>query len=208
MDKQSVRKPLLLFAALFFLLACEIPVLSAPAPSDSEPVPIETIIAGTVAAAQTQTAALLPPTATPTLPLVPTGTPTETPTATATILFILPTSTAPFKPYNAGSGCQLIALEPYNPVLAPRTSFDTTWTLKNTGKDLWLTNNIDFKHSGGTDMHKTDAYDLPNNVAPDGQVNITVPMVSPAKSGTYTSTWTLVAKKKTLCKVSVTVTVK
>jgi hypothetical protein len=208
MNKRSVKKTILLFAALLFLLACEIPFLSAPAPSNSEPIPIETIVAGTAAAAQTQTAALLPPTLAPTMTLRPTGTPTEIPTATATILFFLPTSTAPFKPYDAGSGCQLIALEPYNPILAPRTSFDTTWTLKNTGKDLWLDKNIDFRHSGGTDMHKTDVYDLPNSVGAEGQVSITVPMVAPSKPGTYTSTWTLAAKKKTLCKVSVTIIVK
>jgi hypothetical protein len=120
----------------------------------------------------------------------------------------LPTSTKPFEPYNAGSDCKVLALEPYNPVLAPRASFDTTWTLQNTGDDLWLDRNIDFQYSGGTDMHKTDVFDLPSSIPPDGQVMITVPMIAPGSPDTYTSTWVLVNKKNTLCKVSVTVTVK
>ena len=209
MDKHAIRNSTLLFAAVLFLLACELPVLTAPASPDSAPLPIETVIAGTVAAAQTQTAILLPsPTHTPTLPPPPTGTPTETLTPTATVIFILPTSTKPFEPYSAGSQCDLIALTPHNPVLAPRTSFDTTWTLKNTGNDLWLDKNIDFKYSSGTDMHRKDIYDLPKSLAPDGQVDITVPMIAPSSTGMYTSTWVLATNKKTLCKVSVTIIVK
>jgi hypothetical protein len=209
MDKHAIRKYFLLFAAFLFLLACEIPGLSTPAISDSEPVSIETIIAGTAAAAQTQTALVLPPpTDTPTPLPPPTRTPTETPTPTETFIFIQPTSTEPFKAYDAGSNCQLIAIDPYNPVLSPRTPFDATWTLINTGDDLWLDKNVDFKHSGGTDMHRTDAVDLPSSIGADGQVDITVSMVSPREPGTYTSNWTLGTNKETYCKVSVTVIVK
>jgi hypothetical protein len=209
MDKHTIRKYSLLFGTFLFLFACEIPVLSTPATSDSEPVSIETIIAGTAGAAQTQTALVLPPaTDTPTPPPPATGTPTETPTPTATFIFILPTSTEPFKAYDAGSNCQVIAIEPYNPRLAPRTPFDATWTLKNTGDDLWLDKNVDFRHSGGTDMHRIDAVDLPSSVGADGQVNITVSMVSPREPGTYTSNWVLGTNKKTFCRVSVTVIVK
>ena len=99
-------------------------------------------------------------------------------------------------------------MEPHNPVLAPRTKFETSWTLQNTGNELWLDLNIDFKHSGGTDMHKIDVYDLPKSVAPDDQVTITVPMTAPKNPGTYTSIWVLATNKNTLCKVSVTITVK
>ena len=209
MDKHAVRKIILLFAALLVLLACELPVLSQPAPQNPAPGSIETIVFQTAAAAQTQTAILLPPpTNTPTFTPLPTGTPTETPTPTETFVFILPTSTKPFEPYSAGSNCELVSLTPHNPVLAPRELFETEWTLKNTGSELWLDQNIDFKYSGGTDMHKNDVYDLPSSVPADGQVIITVPMFAPRDPGTYTSTWVLSRKKTTLCKVSVTVIVK
>jgi Ig-like domain from next to BRCA1 gene len=207
----SRRKLILWFAAAIVMLACETPLLPIPTSLNPPPAPnsIGTIVVQTAAAAQTQTAFLRPPdTKTPTQTPPPTGTPTETPTPTETVIFILPTSTKPFTAIDAGSECKLIALDPYNPILAPKTNFDAKWTLQNTGSDLWLDQIIDFKFSGGTDMHKKDLYDLPSSVNPDGQVDITVPMTAPNKPGTYTSTWELVRKKTTLCKVSVTVTVK
>jgi len=207
MENQAIRKSIFLFVALLFVLACELPALTTPAPNTG-PLPIETIIAGTAVAAQTQTAILLPPpTLTPTIQ-TPTETLTETPTSTPTVIFLLPSFTPSFQPSDAGSNCQLVALVPYNPVMAPRTSFDTTWTLKNTGTILWLDQNIDFKFSGGTDMHSTDVVDLPSSVPTDGLVDITVPMVSPSNPGTYTSTWSLTNNKTTLCRVSVRITVK
>ena len=209
MDKFALRKLVLWFVVLLFLLACEIPALSQPAGSNPAPGSIETVIVQTAAAAQTQTAILLPPPSrTPTATLPPTGTPTESPTPTETFVFILPTSTKPFEPYQAGSQCELVALTPNNPVLAPRQIFETTWTLKNTGDELWVDKNIDFKYTSGTDMHRADLYDLPKSVSPDDQVAITVPMFAPREPGTYTSTWELVRKQGTLCKVSVTIIVK
>ena len=209
MDKHIVRKPFLLFVALLVMLACEIPALSAPAAPDTAPLPIETIVAGTAAAAQTQTATMRPPpTQTPTATLVPTGTPTETPTATATVIFIAPTSVKPFETSSAGSQCQLVSLKPNNPVLSPGEKFDVEWTLKNTSTELWLESNIDFKFTGGRDMQKTDDYDLPTSVPTDGVVILTVPMTAPNKPGDYTSRWELASSKKVYCKVSISVTVK
>ena len=167
MDKHSVRKLILLFAALLVLLACELPVLIPTCCHKIQPqVPLKQLSFKQQPQRKRRRPSLLPPpTSTPTLTQLPTGTPTETPTPTATFIFILPTSTKPFEPYKAGSQCELIALTPNNPVLAPREIFETNWTLKNTGNELWLDKNIDFKYSGGTDMHKTDVYDLPNSVS-------------------------------------------
>ena len=209
MDTHIVRKSLLLFVALLVLLACEIPALSTPASPDTAPLPIETIIAGTAAAAQTQTATLRPPpTQTPTATLIPTGTPTETPTSTATLIFIAPTSVKPFETSSAGSQCLVVALKPNNPVLSPGEKFETEWTLRNTGTVLWLDNNIDFKFTAGKDMHKRDVYDLPTSVPTNGEVVFTVPMIAPNKPGNYTSTWVLASGKDVYCKVSISVTVK
>jgi hypothetical protein len=209
MDIHIVRKLLLLCVALLVLLACEIPALSAPAAPDTAPLPIETIVAGTAAAAQTQTATMRPPpTQTPTATLIPTGTPTETPTATATVIFIAPTSVKPFETSSAGAQCQLVALKPNNPVLSPGEKFNVEWTLRNTSTVLWLESNIDFKFSAGKDMHKKDVYDLPTSVPTTGEVVLTVPMIAPNKPGNYTSTWVLASGKQVYCKVSISVTVK
>ena len=204
-----MKKLLILSTILAFALACQIPALSAPAPSISDLIPIETIIAGTAAAAQTQTAMFLPsPTQTATLLPLPTSTFTETPTATATVIFIIPSATEPFVPGNAGKGCELVSIVPYNPILNPSEKFDTSWTLKNTGDEIWLSTSADFQYSSGTDMHKNDIYDLPSSVPPQGTTTLTVAMVAPKNSGNYTTTWVLATKKNTYCKVSATIIVK
>ena len=212
MDKQLSKKLVILSAIIVFVLACEIPGLTSPAPSNSAPVvSLETIVAGTAAVAQTQTAIFLPsPTNTipVTLPPQETVTFTETPSPTATVIFIIPTSTSPFTSSSAGSDCELVGLTPYRPRLNPGESFDTTWTFKNTGDKPWLDNNTDFVHSGGTDMHKKDAYDLPYSVPPNGEIAITVSMVAPKNSGSYTTTWSIKIKKETICKASTEITVK
>jgi len=209
MNNQTIKTIIPLLAVLLVQLACELPVLSTPASSNPEPASIETIIAGTAAAAQTQTALALPsPTETPTITPQPTETPTETPTPTATVIFIIPTSTKPFEPHSAGSQCNLDAMEPYNPIVDPGTSISIKWTIRNTSADVWLESNIDFRHTGGKDMHKTDIYDLPVSVPPNGSVNLIVPMVAPKESGHYTTTWKLMMKKKALCTLSATVIVK
>ena len=209
MNKPFVKKLIPSLTALLVLLACEVPVLSQPAAPKPAAVSIETIVFETASVAQTQTALYLPsPTSTPTSLPPPTATATETPTPTATVIFIIPTATKPFTVYSAGPQCQVIALEPYNPIMAPHTNVEIKWTLKNTGKEPWLDRDFDFKYESGKDMHRTDAYDLPNSVPPGGQITITVPMGSPDAPGTYTTNWVLSSKKETLCKVSATIIVK
>ena len=210
MNNNSFMKKLIpALAALLVLLACEIPVLSQPAAPNPAPIPIETIIHGTASVAQSQTALAMPsPTSTSTPTLLPTSTATETPTATATVIFIIPTSTKPFQPYSAGEQCHVSSLIPFNPILAPRSPVDITWTIQNIGKEIWLDQNYDFKFTGGTDMHKNDALDMPGSVPPNSEIVFTVPMVAPRDPGSYTTNWVLGSKKETLCKVSATIIVK
>lgn len=86
-------------------LACA-PLLPQIAPLPNQPAgAVNTIVAGTRAAAGTQTQALLPPTLTPSATRPPTKTPTITPTATATIIFKLPTKIViPTSTKKSGSG--------------------------------------------------------------------------------------------------------
>ena len=212
MNKHTVKKLIFLFVALLVVLACELPFLPAPVASNPTLAPgsIETIVVATAGAAQTQTALVIPsPTMTLTSTPLPTLTPTDTPTATATFIFILPTSTKPFVTQSAGSNCQAVAQSPVNDtVFAPREKFTTAWTLKNTGDEYWLHTDVDFRHTDGTNMHGSDVLDLPISVAPGNEVTLIVKMTAPKNPGSYTSTWSLGAKKETLCKVSVTIIVK
>ena len=216
MNNNSTRKLTLSFMALLVMLACELPVLSTPASSNPESVSIETIIAGTGAAAQTQTS-LVQPSATQTFTDTPRPTlpPSETPTpsSTSTVIFIIPTSTVPtstkqFEPHSAGSDCDWVDLVPFKPTLNPGSSFDVQWTIKNTSSKAWGESDIDFKHTQGTDMHKKDIYDLPQSVSPNSSIKLSVAMVAPNNSGTYTTTWSLKKSNKTLCTVTATVIVK
>lgn len=209
---------------MLILLACVLPDVSAPIVSNptSNPGLIQTIVVATAGAAQTQTAMVLPPpadTATATLP--PSATPTETPTETATIIFIiptrtstptatnLPTATGLFATQGAGASCELVDQTPANgTAYDSRDRFTVEWTIRNTGSETWIADNIDFFHSDGRDMHENDIYDLPNNVRPGREITLTVPMRAPGNSGTYTSTWTLGTRANALCRVSVRITVR
>ena len=212
MNKNTVKKPILLFVAVFIVLACELPLLPTPAASNPAPAPgsIETIVVATAGAAQTQTALAMPsPTITLTSTPIPTFTPTDTPTATETFIFIIPTATKPFVTQTASADCQVVAQEPANDTgFASREKFKTVWKIRNTSVEYWLDTDVDFRHTGGTDMHGTDALDLPVTVAPGADVTFSVNMVAPKNPGSYTSTWTLGSKKESLCKVSVTIIVK
>lgn len=205
------KKLIPLLALLLVVLACEIPTLNAPASSTSEPVPLETIIAGTVSAAQAQTANALPPsTETSTLTPQPTATliPTVTLTPTATVIFILPTATKPFETQSVGSKCILDAMVPYNPIVDTATDFSIQWTVRNTSDDYWVDSSVDFRFTGGDDMHETDIYDLIETVPPYNSVVLVVPMISPSSPGQYTTTWKLMEQDKTYCTLSATIIVK
>lgn len=94
MNKRNVRRLTLWLIVIVVILGCGTPALITPPPSASSPDSIETIIIQTAAAAQTQTAIVLPPSATPTLIPSPTRTFTVTPTPTATVLFLIATNTS------------------------------------------------------------------------------------------------------------------
>ncbi|GAB4504775.1 MAG: hypothetical protein Fur0043_17690 [Anaerolineales bacterium] len=211
MRKRFALHLILLLLVILLLLACDLsalPVLSAPSPAPG----IETIIAGTSAAAQAQTLSAIPPTATTTSTPLPTYTPTETLTPTATIVlfvFSSPTFTATSLPPEAvGAGCQLITQQPPNDtILAPKINFETYWTIKNTGEESWLDTSTDFRYQSGTDINKRDIYDLPYSVGVGSEVTLKVAMKTPEKPGTYTTNWALVTGKKTLCKLSLRIIV-
>ncbi|MCJ7432426.1 MAG: NBR1-Ig-like domain-containing protein [Anaerolineales bacterium] len=87
MNGQRIRKISIWLVTALYLLACVAPFIAAPTASPTQ-MPVGTIIAQTAAAAQTQTAILLP-TSTPTL------TPTKTPTPTPTFIPLATLATTP-----------------------------------------------------------------------------------------------------------------
>jgi hypothetical protein len=219
MNTHSLRKLILPLVMVLVLLACALPVLPSPAAPDptSNPGSIQTIVVATAGAAQTQTALVIPPptdTLISTSTLAPSLTPTGTLTATATVIFVIPTATNPptatsdIPTQSAGASCQLVAQTPANgTAYGARERFNAQWTIRNTGDETWIGDNIDFFHSGGRDMHESDVVDLPRNVRTGAEVTLVVEMRAPADSGTYTSTWTLGTLRDALCTVSVRIIV-
>ena len=219
-----------LLVALAITLAC-VPALPIVAPLPTQPVgAVDTIVAGTYAAASTGTALKITSTPTPADTLTPSRTPTITPTATATVIFKTPTS---FLLGGGGSGggggggggssgggtdptivykCLIVKVTPANNThFAPNTNFTTTWQLKNTGNIRWYHNSVDYRHYVSKPslplLHLQAIYDLPKDVDPGGQVLADVDMRSPATNGTYTTTWTLRVGDKNFCSMKLTIKV-
>jgi len=69
----------------------------------------------------------------------------------------------------------------------PGASFNKTWTLLNTGSCAWNTSYKLAYFSG--DGMSGSATTVPATVASGGQVNITVGMVAPSSTGSYTGYW-------------------
>lgn len=213
-----------LLLALAITLAC-VPVLPSVAPLPTQAVgAVDTIVAGTYAAASTGTAVKV--SATPTLrdTLTPSRTPTVTPTATATVIFKTPTlfsvgggggSSGGGSSGGGSSGggtptinysCKILKTSPTPGSRMPRgKNFKTTWILANTSNVAWDRNSVDYLYQGGTPMHTQSLYDLPMNVAPNRQVELTVSMQAPKTRGTFTTNWTLRIGDEYFCTMEQTI---
>lgn len=224
MFTQKQRVLGILVTSILLSLACAVPGMQSPALPTLPPGGINTIIAMTAGAAQTQTAAVLPaasptplPSFTPTKTVIP---PTETPTPTETVIFsiIKPTSTkapATSKP-SSSSGtttdkytCSLVAQTPSNNTkFDPGAKFDVAWKVKNTGNKVWDKGSVDFIFKGGQNLASISGYDLPGDVPVNGTITLTLQMTAPNDSGTYTSNWALRRGKTNFCVMSVKIVVK
>jgi len=207
MDRNK-RIGTLLVVMLAITLACA-PTLPSVAPLPTQQVgAVDTMIAGTYAAASTSTA--LNASATPT------GTDTPRPTWTATIAltptatFILKTPTMAVTGGGGGGGggsgggggggggggfepvydCEVLKTTPaYGSHLARGKNFKTTWRVKNTGNMNWDHNSVDYKYYSEAKLHLQALYDIPKNVAPKGVVDLVVSMQAKNNAGTYITHW-------------------
>lgn len=159
---------------------------------------IETIAAATIAARLTQsiyetTIAQLTqvaPTATGAAPQdtntpAPTNTPlaTFTPVATA----VPPTKTPVPIPCNAASFVADVTIPDWSSIYAGE-SFVKTWKVKNAGSCAWTSEYKIFFHSGNQ-MQAAASVAFPGTVNPGESVNLSVNMVAPSDTGSYTGSW-------------------
>ena len=202
------RLPLLIGVLSALLSGCEIsivmPSMAGPAPAGPG---LETIIAGTAAAAQTQTAEMMSPTPSSTWTPLPSRTPSLTPTSTPTFIFILGGLRTPViyetpivVSTSSGSGtiigdkldgCTLLTQSPADGRhYAAKASFTVSWKVQNTGS-RWDRDTVDFAYDSGTRMYTKQVYRLPVDIPRGEYVTFNVPMTAPKSSGTYTTVWAL-----------------
>lgn len=209
-------KHLLWFMALVTVMAC-LPGGAAPLIPTIDPNAIGTFIVQTANAAFTQTARALPsPTPTITLTPTPRATLTDEPTATSTVIFLFFTPTPSVPPTstlaetsNKAYSCQVMSVTPANgTIFQGRTEFDATWRVRNNGQRNWNKDSVDYVFLDGVRMHTVETYDLQDTVRRGETVNLTVDMVAPKRSNSYTTNWTLLAGTNTFCTLSLTIIVK
>ncbi len=233
MRKIRMNRVLAWNVLLFLLLSCLIPSPVTPAvpvanfPSQSE---IGTLVAETAAAAVIQTSSALPS-------ITPTGTrtriPSFTPTSTPTFIYLLPTGTpapsytplvpvghvrvngilATFTADNRLTGRPWTCLvtgstPPRNVPLPAGKIFYVTWTVMNTGTELWPNTGIDFIYDSGYRTEERPIQDLWHSVSPGHTINLKVLFTAPEKGGSYNSIWILKVGHKVFCSMKIVFLVK
>jgi len=144
---------------------------------------IQTYAVATFSGGLTQTA-LAAPTITPT----PTSTVTPLPTPTlvnvtplATMIAVIPTSSC-----NMMSFVNDVTI-PDNAPMKPGQTFTKTWKVKNSGTCAWEAG-YKFAFTGGDAMSGA-TYTLPQSVPANSQVDISVAMTAPGKTGSVRGNW-------------------
>jgi hypothetical protein len=178
---------------IYFLLA-SILLLTACGGSDAEATPtmgpeaIQTQAIETFSAVLTQTA-LAAPTRTPAS--TPTALPTFAP-ATTSAAITLPAVTQQSAATSPIASCYQLRYVsdvsiPDNTQMAPGQSFTKTWKVRNTGSCAWEAG-FKFAFVGGEQMSGA-TYTLPSAVPVNTEIDISVAMVAPSKTGTLRGNW-------------------
>ena len=178
---------------VIYVLLASILVLTACGGGDAELTPtvdanlVQTQAIGTFSAALTQTA-LAAPTQTPAS--TPTALPTFAP-ATTSAAITLPAVTQQPAISPTASCYQLRYVNdvsiPDNTQMAPGQSFTKTWRVRNTGSCAWEAG-FKFAFVGGEQMSGA-TYTLPSAVPVNTEIDISVAMVAPSKTGTLRGNW-------------------
>ncbi len=79
---------------------------------------------------------------------------------------------------------------PDGTVFAPNTAFTKTWRIKNIGTCTWTTS-YQLVFVSGNQMGGSSPTNLTSTVGPNTSFNISVPLTSPATSGSYRGYWQL-----------------
>ncbi|MBI5935047.1 MAG: hypothetical protein HY867_15180 [Chloroflexi bacterium] len=223
MDRK--KRILSLLVTLAITLAC-VPAIPTVAPLSTRPAGfVETMVAGTAAAAAKSTQRASSPTPWTNATLLPTHTPGPALSPTATIIFKIPTikvSSGGGTDGSGGSGgsgggssgpppemaCRISNITPWpGSHMKPNKDFVATWSVSNRGTAGWDENSVDYKYILGAKLHKQPIYDLPFSVPPGATVYLSVAMHSPSAPGVYSSVWAMHASETLFCRLEMKIIV-
>jgi hypothetical protein len=206
---------------LILLLACVMPTPpTQPPPTTIPQADLGTLVAETAAVAVVQTSSALPS-------ITPTGTrtriPSFTPTSTPTFIYLLPTGTpvpsyTPIIPVGHIVVNGTITVDerltgrpwtclvtgstpPRDEPQAPGKDFYITWTVMNTGTEVWPNTGIDFIYEAGYRTEQRPLQDLWHSVASGHSINLKVLLTAPNEGGTYNVIWVLKVGNKEFCRM-------
>jgi hypothetical protein len=168
-------------------------LISACGGSEAEATPtlsveaVQTNAVGTFASGLTQTA-LAAPTKTPT----PTSTLTPTLSAPATLGNVTPFGTS-VTGSTTGTACNSLAYVsdvtiPDNTQMTPGQTFTKTWKVRNSGTCAWDAG-FKFAFTGGDDAMSGATYTLPQSVPAGTQIDLSIAMTAPNKTGSIRGNW-------------------
>jgi ABC-type amino acid transport substrate-binding protein len=106
----------------------------------------------------------------------------------------------------SGDTCVAIITAPKNPIIV-LSNFDVVWTVRNISGEDWLPDSVDYKFISGTKMNQKDVYDFNQTIKNGESGKIVVGMIAPGEPGVYNTTWAILYGNRTLCVMTVTVTV-
>ncbi len=225
------------FLALLFLLACALPSPLASAPAQA-PNPFSadllgTAIVETAEAAQTRTAAAMPPTLTPTLTREATSTfivaytPTFFSLLTPTPVPIIPVETTdPLYAVTEGVSslgnvnnpedvkytgepwtCGIRSITPRGGMIKGGTGFYAYFTVVNTGTMPWTSNTVDFVRKSGLQQEEGRIQDIPSTIDSGSLLTLKVFYKAPKSPGDHGAVWTLKVGHKEFCGLAMYFTV-
>lgn len=180
-----------LLALALLLAACR----SAPAETSPTPQP-DTVLTAAAQTAQAHLTETAQPTATPEATPTATSapeTPTVSPSVTPTLdLAVTPTTAVFATPPTSSSGDLAnwvadVTVPDYTDV-APGEAFTKTWRLRNDGTTTWTTD-YSLAFFGGAQLGGPASVNVPEEVAPGEEVDISVDLVAATEAGTYQGFW-------------------
>lgn len=178
------------------------------------------------AAAATLVPTIPLPTVTETNSLPPTWTPVATGTTRPKTISTLRATSTPYPTFTAvflpsftpsrtaraavsGGSCTVVSQSPTDGTFKTAgEEFDTSWTIKNTGEEVWRADSTDIAFISGDSIHiGSDLRDMPYDVSPGSQLNVNIHMKAPTAAGSYTANWALRNGSRSVCQFFVKINV-